>query len=240
MDAELELWDPGDLPEVPISAVEHYSYCPRQCALIYVEQTFDDNLYTLRGRLLHSRVHSGGEETTPEGVRVLRGIPLWSERLGLRGKADVVELHPEGPYPVEYKSGRRQGRHPDLQLCAQALCLEEMLGLPVRRGAIFYAGVRRRHEVVFNAELREQTIGGIEAVRRMLRQQELPEAPNDRRCLNCSLIHSCLPGAVSARARLRGFQGALFHVWDSVGDGSSEDRDVAQGVHEEVGTEEDA
>jgi CRISPR-associated exonuclease Cas4 len=240
MDAELELWDPGDLPEVPISALEHYSYCPRQCALIHVEQTFDDNLYTLRGRLVHSRVHAG-EEDTLDGVPVLRGIPLWSERLGLRGKADVVELRPEGPYPIEYKSGRRHGRYPDLQLCAQALCLEEMLGQPVPRGAIYYASARRRYEVVLDAELRQKTVAAIADVRRMLQRQELPEAPNDRRCPNCSLIYACVPGVVSARARLRGLQGALFHPWDGSGEVSSQAGDLSQREDvEEVGTGEDA
>lgn len=221
MGEEFTPWDPGDLPEVPISALEHYSYCPRQCALIHVEQTFDDNLYTLRGRLVHRRVHEG-EEDTPHGVRVLRSIPLWSERLGLHGKADVVELRPEGPYPVEYKSGRRRGRHADIQLCAQALCLEEMLGVSVPRGAIYYASMRRRHEVVFDKQLREQTVAAIEAVRQMLQRQELPDAPNDKRCPNCSLIHACLPGVVSARARLHGLQGALFHPWEvAAGSGDS-------------------
>ncbi len=132
---------------VPVSAIEHYSYCPRQCALIHVEQTFEENLFTVRGKLEHERVDSGADAPI-RGVRVVRSLPLHSARLGLRGKADLVELRPEGPYPVEYKSGRRHGVHADLQLCAQALCLEEMMGVAVARGAIFYAGVRRRHEVV--------------------------------------------------------------------------------------------
>ncbi|HEY8489746.1 MAG TPA: Dna2/Cas4 domain-containing protein, partial [Dehalococcoidia bacterium] len=106
--------DPEDLAlvgedvEVPIGALEHYSYCPRQCALIHVEQTFDENQFTIRGRLAHERVDRGGE-TERGDVRVLRGVPLWSDRLRLRGRADVVELRPEGPYPVEYKVGRRRG-----------------------------------------------------------------------------------------------------------------------------------
>ena len=91
--------------DVPISAVEHFSYCPRQCALIHVEQTFDENLYTIRGQLLHEVVDAGMGESS-HGVRVLRALPLWSERYGLIGKADVVELRSAGPYPIEYKSGR--------------------------------------------------------------------------------------------------------------------------------------
>src|SRR2546421_12437828 len=101
--AEEGVFDVDEI-EVPVSALEHYSYCPRQCALIHVEQTFDENVYTIRGRLAHERVDAG-DDTIRQGVRVMRGIPLWSERLGLRGKADLVEFRADGPYPVEYKVG---------------------------------------------------------------------------------------------------------------------------------------
>lgn len=195
---------------VPISAIEHYSYCPRQCALIHVEQTYDENLFTIKGKLAHERVDEA-DNTTRGDVRVLRSIPLWSERLGLQGRADVVELRPEGPYPVEYKVGRRHGIHPDLQVCAQALCLEEMMGLEVKRGAIFYHAARRRHEVVFDEILRERTVEIIQAIKEVLRTQRLPAAPNDARCKNCSLIYACMPTVIGEPARLRGLQGSLFH-----------------------------
>lgn len=198
-----------DLAEVQISALEHYSYCPRQCALIHVEQTFEENLFTIKGQIAHERVDSSGDRLT-RGVRAVRGMPLWSERYGLRGKADLVEFGDEGAYPVEYKVGRRRGIHADLQLCAQALCLEDMLGEPVTRGAVFYHAVRRRHEVEFGAELRQQTLQAVEAVRRMLREQHLPPAPNDARCPNCSLLNACLPAVVGEPNRMRGLQGALF------------------------------
>lgn len=198
--------------EVAISALEHYSYCPRQCALIHVDQTFDENVFTVRGRFAHERVDIESERARP-GVRVSRGAPLWSERLGIRGKADVVELRPEGPFPVEYKVGRRRGRHADLQVCAQALCLEEMLGAAVPRGAVFYWQARRRFEVLFDDDLRADTETAIAAVREILRAQTLPNAPNDARCPNCSLIDACLPNAVAGRARLRGLQGALFQPY---------------------------
>jgi CRISPR-associated exonuclease Cas4 len=196
--------------EVPISALEHWSYCPRQCGLIHVEQTFDENLYTIRGRLAHERVDAGVPTSEGVGIRVLRAVTLWSERLGLRGKADVIELRPDGPYPVEYKVGRRAGIHADLQICAQALCLEEMLGRPVTRGALFYGATRRRHEVVFDQQLRNRTEAAIEEIRTMLTTQSLPPAPNDRRCPKCSLLDSCLPAVVAGRDRLRGLQGSLF------------------------------
>src|SRR5205814_9726038 len=145
----------------------------RECALIHVEQTFDANVFTIRGLLAHERVE-GGDDTVSRGVRTVRDIPLWSERLGLRGKADLVEFRAEGPYPVEYKVGRRRGEHADLQLCAQALCLEEMLGVAVPRGAIFYHAVRRRREVVFGQALRERTLMAIDAIRAILAAQRLP------------------------------------------------------------------
>lgn len=200
---------PDDEIDVLISAIEHYSYCPRQCALIHVEQTYNENLYTMRGTLAHERVDSG-DAARQRGVEVLRGIPLWSERYGLRGKADVVELRLDGPYPIEYKVGRRTGNHPDLQLCAQALCLEDMLGLPVQRGAIYYAATRKHHEVVFDDQLRSRTLGMVAAIRAMLLEQHLPDAPNDERCPNCSLIHACLPHVIGERARLGVLQAALF------------------------------
>ena len=195
-----------------ISAIEHYSYCPRQCALIHVEQTYVENVFTVRGNLAHERVDAG-EDSVSQGVRVKRDIPLWSERLRLRGKSDLVEFHPEGPYPVEYKVGKRHGQHADLQLCAQALCLEEMLGADVPRGAIYYHRVRRRHEVEIDDSLRQQTMAIIEDIRAVLQAQRLPDAPNDARCNNCSLKNACLPHVVGERARLRGLQGALFHPW---------------------------
>src|SRR5579863_7187835 len=140
---------------VPISALNQYAYCPRRCALIHVEQTFEENIYTMRGRDLHERTDAPEESGWEEGVRVERALPLWSYRLGFVGKADVVEFHGETPYPVEYKSGRlRKFENDDLQLCAQGICLEEMTGKAVPRGAIFHHSSRRRREVAFDQRLR--------------------------------------------------------------------------------------
>ena len=109
--------DVDDEVEVQISALEHFAYCPRQCGLIHLEETFDENLYTIRGRHGHERIDSAVESIADE-VRSVRSIPLWSDRLGIRGKADLVEFRPDGPFPVEFKSGRRHGAYPDVQLCA--------------------------------------------------------------------------------------------------------------------------
>jgi CRISPR-associated exonuclease Cas4 len=195
--------------EVPISAIEHWSYCPRQCALIHVEQTFEDNLYTIRGRIAHERVDTA-LDSSPRGVRAVRSLPLWSDKLGLRGRADLVEFRSTGPYPVEYKVGVRRGRHADLQVCAEALCLEDMLGVPVPRGAVFYHGLRRRIEVAFDDDLRLATLRVIDDIRAALRRQDIPPAPNDSRCRHCSLINACLPWVVADSPRQRGLQSALF------------------------------
>jgi CRISPR-associated exonuclease Cas4 len=209
MDDELPAEIGGDTIEVLISALEHYSYCPRQCALIHVDQTYDENLYTIRGRLMHERVDSG-EATPSRGIETQRGIPLWSDHYGLRGKADAVEWRDGVPYPVEYKVGRRNGTHTDVQLCAQALCLEEMLHVAVPRGAIYYGATRKRHEVIFDRALRARTLDLVQHVRAMLIAQQLPGAPNDARCPNCSLLHACLPDVVGRRERLQTFQRMLF------------------------------
>lgn len=202
--------------EVLISAIEHYSYCPRQCALIHVEQSYAENVYTARGNLVHERVDAG-VDSTAQGVRSKRDVPVWSDRLLVRGKADLVEFREDGPYPVEYKVGKRHTQshehHVDLQLCAQALCLEEMTGQRVAVGAIYYHSTRRRQEIVFDESLRRQTIQVIDAIRRQLIAQQLPTAPNDARCRNCSLWNICLPSVIGEPARLRGLQGALFYPW---------------------------
>ena len=203
-------WDETNPLDVSISAIEHFSYCPRQCALIHVEQTFEENVYTVRGQLAHQRVDGGEQENRP-GIRVLRGLPLWSEQLGLRGKADVVELAAgKPPFPVEYKVGRRRPPHADLQLCAQALCLEEMLNTDVPSGAIYSHAERRRYRVRFADDLRQRTIEIVGQIREQLQQQLLPPAVDDARCPPCSLVHACLPQVSAHPARLSGLQGALF------------------------------
>ena len=204
----LQGWDETEL--VMISALEHYSYCPRQCALIHLEQTFDENLFTLRGRAVHEQVDEPVVEVM-KGVRVERALPLWSNRLGLVGKADVVEFYGEVPYPVEYKHGpRREKEHDNLQLCAQALCLEEMTGQSVPKGAIFHHSSRRRREVEFTLALREKVEQNIVEIRQMLAIRTLPPAVNDARCKNCSLQDSCLPSVVGERARLKQLESTLF------------------------------
>jgi CRISPR-associated exonuclease Cas4 len=190
---------------VMISALEHYSYCPRQCALIHIERVFDENIFTLWGRKAHERADEPNT-ACENGIRIERALPLWSDQYGLIGRGDVVEFHPDGRIiPVEYKHGpRRERRHDDVQLCAQALCLEEMLNKPVTEGAIYSLTTRWRRVVPFTDELREDTIATIASVRSLMNDRgALPPASNDRRCPHCSLIDACLPATVVAARETR-------------------------------------
>ncbi|MXW01500.1 MAG: CRISPR-associated protein Cas4 [Holophagales bacterium] len=186
---------------VPISAIEHFVYCPRQCALIHGDGVWADNAHTVRGSRSHRRVDSG-QHRQERGRYVLRAIPLWSEALGLSGRADAVELERGTVRPVEYKSGVRHGSAADLQLCAQALCLEEMLGVEVPEGSVWYGGPRRRVRVELTSELRGQVVEVVKRIQEQLLRAALPEAPNDQRCKECQLQHHCLPGVVAAPARV--------------------------------------
>ena len=190
---------------VLISALEHFSYCPRQCALIHVERIFDENVFTLRGRYAHERADDP-HTTLENGVRMERALPLWSDRLGLQGRGDVVEFHPGGRIiPVEYKNGpRRERRHDDVQLCAQALCLEEMLGASVHTGAVYSLQTRRRRDVPFTDTLRDETEEIIAQVRAVQQSRgPLPPALNDARCPRCSLLDACVPATVVAARHAR-------------------------------------
>ena len=194
-----------------LSALQHWSYCPRQCALIHVEQAFDENVFTMRGNAAHDRVDDPGFETF-EGVRAERALPVWSDRLGLIGKCDVVEFHPDGHiYPVEYKHGKkREKSHDDIQLAAQAMCLEEMTGKTITHGAIYHHGSRRRREVVITQELRDKVIDTVSAIRAMMASGKLPPPANDARCKECSLKEICQPQAVAERATQHGLLETLF------------------------------
>jgi CRISPR-associated exonuclease Cas4 len=198
------------LEPVMISALEHYSYCPRQCALIHLDQIFEENIYTLRGRIIHERVDEG-DSSVEDSIRVTRAVPLWSKRHGLVGKADVIEFHGETPYPVDYKlAPRRKHPHAALQLCGQALCLEEMFEKEVPCGAIYHHGSRRRQEVIFDDSLRERVKMITREIRNVLASEKLPKPVNDLRCQNCSLKESCLPSVVGEKDRLIKLARELF------------------------------
>jgi CRISPR-associated exonuclease Cas4 len=206
---------------VPISALEHYSYCPRQCGLIHVEQVWSENLATTRGEIVHARVDELAHESRP-GIRREFALPLWCERLGLTGRADLIEFGPEGAFPVEYKVGRRRSwGHEAIQLCAQAICLEEMLGQPVTSGAIYYHGSHARREVEFDAALRRIVEETTVAVRAMIDSRQLPPPIADARCRRCSLRDQCLPETLSQPVHIRYWKSARF---DAVRPASDEER----------------
>jgi CRISPR-associated exonuclease Cas4 len=200
---------------IALSALQHWAYCPRQCGLIHLEQAFADNIHTARGQAVHHLVDTPGYEIK-SGVRVERALPLWSDRLNLIGKADLVEFHPDGRiYPVEFKHGaKRQKIHDDLQLAAQAMCLEDMLCRPVTHGAIFHASSHRRREVEITAALRDLVIDTAAAIRAMLASGKLPPPVNDARCKECSLKEICQPQAIASRDQQRRHQLQLFEPGD--------------------------
>jgi CRISPR-associated exonuclease Cas4 len=203
--------------QIPLSALQHWQYCPRQCGLIHLEQVFDENVFTLRGQAVHAKVDKPGVETA-KGVRVERALPLWHDALGLVGKSDVVEFLPGGvPYPVEYKHGSRNkaadiAACDDIQLAAQALCLEAMLGKTVAEGALYYATSKRRRVVPITAQLRADVAQTAQAVRQMLTSAKLPPVLTPElaatRCKGCSLIDRCQPQ--TARVNLFAARAALF------------------------------
>ena len=180
---------------IPISALQHMLYCPRQCALIHNERQWAENVFTAEGRVLHERV-DGGRTERRLGVTTARSVPLQSVRLGLTGVADLVEVRADGePYPVEYKRGRPKSHRADeVQLCAQAMCLEEMLDTVVPEGALYYGRTRRRRIVVFDADLRGLTESVAERAHALLAGGETPAPVHEtRKCGSCSLFDVCQP-----------------------------------------------
>jgi len=204
------MYDEDDL--LPVSALQHLAFCPRQCALIHVEGLWDDNQLTVEGSLFHDRVHQQESESRGD-VRIARGVALRSLRLGLVGKADVVEFHRSEhgpgvpirgapglwlPFPVEYKRGRPK-RNPcdEIQLCAQAICLEEMLGIAIPDGALFYGRTRRRKDVHFHADLRSQTESTARQLHELIDAGRTPAPDPGPKCDRCSLAKLCIPRAAS-------------------------------------------
>lgn len=189
---------------IPLSALQHYLFCPRQCALIHVEQIWVESGLTAEGRILHEKVDAGGVEKRRDVKRVF-GLPIRCLRLGLVGKADVVEFHRQVdgrsfPYPVEHKRGRRKQEDWDrVQLCAQALCLEEMLDVTVPEGALFYGREQRREVVKIGDALRRETEDVAAAVHRLLAEGRTPAPQYAPKCDSCSLVDVCLPRTVGGR-----------------------------------------
>jgi len=201
---------------IPISALQHLVFCPRQCALIHIEQVWTENVFTAEGRGLHEKVHETEAESR-DGVRIVRGLRLRSLVLGLVGQADVVEFHADAdgaavprlegsyrPFPVEYKRGKPKIDVCDeVQLCAQAMCLEEMLGASIPRGALFYGRPRRRKEVEFTETLRQQTRDTAGQLHELFRSRQTPRAAYSKKCESCSLLECCMPKITGIHKNIR-------------------------------------
>jgi len=185
---------PAEMEPIPLSALQHAVYCLRQAALIHLERLWAENRFTAEGDVLHAVADKGGNRKA-RGVRRVLSLPLSSERLNLIGTADLVEFHGDTPFPVEYKRGKpKLHRADEVQLCAQALCLEEMTGQPVPQGALFYAQTKRRVVVPFDPDLRaltEATATVLAAV--FSSSQTPPPTPHKSHCRACSLQELCRP-----------------------------------------------
>ncbi|HHT9106146.1 MAG TPA: CRISPR-associated protein Cas4 [Candidatus Wujingus californicus] len=184
---------------IQLSALQHFMFCERQCALIHIEQLWSENLFTAEGRVMHDKVDTANKESR-RNIRIEYGVPMRSLRLGLIGKADVVEFHKHGdkwiPFPVEYKRGKPKSDNCDkVQLCAQALCLEEMLNVEIPEGSLFYGQTRRREDVGFDKALRMETEEAAKKVHELIESGITPKAEYSAKCKKCSLVELCLPKA---------------------------------------------
>jgi len=194
---------------LPISALQHILFCERQCALIHIEQLWSENLYTAEGRIMHERVDRDQSEAR-KNIRTATAMPLRSMQHGLVGKADMVEFHrqPDNanhwqPFPVEYKRGKpKKGNLDKVQLCAQALCLEEMLTTSIQEGALFYGQKLRRQGVVFDSALRNQTEETAFRLHALISSGVTPRPVYDKKCRFCSLNDLCLPKVFEKKRRV--------------------------------------
>jgi len=223
-DSLLQEHEPGLYSEddlLPLSAIQHMAFCPRQCALIHLECIWEENVLTAEGRLLHERTHQSQRELRGD-LLIVRGLRLRSMKLGLTGQADVVEFHRVGadptngdmntvaidnlsglwrPFPVEYKRGRAKKDNCDLvQLCAQAICLEELLSVSIERGALFYGQSRHRLDVEFSKTLRAETKRLANELHMLSTKGKTPPAEYSNRCKACSLVDACMPLLVKKRS----------------------------------------
>lgn len=208
------------LEPINVSALNQYTYCPRRFALIYLDGEFQNNIHTERGNAEHARVDRAAHVTTKQGARVEYALPIWHDELALIGKCDVVEFWDDGAlYPVEYKHGkRRQHDNDDLQLTAQAMCLEVMFNRPVPSGAIFHAGSKRRRLVEFTPALKGRVVAALVDIRNILAAQLRPPPVNDRRCPECSMRDLCMPGLAASIDLAANLAAGLFEADGAPGD----------------------
>ena len=198
---------------LPLSGLQHLLFCERQCALIHVEQVWVENVLTAEGRLMHERVHEADRESRGD-VRIEFSMPLRSLRLGLIAKADVVEFHRDKenpddvwrPFPVEYKRGKpKKGNYDKVQLCGQAICLEEMLEVEIPAGALFYGRTRRRLDVIFDSVLRQETEDAAKRFHKLVESRVTPKAVYMKKCKNCSMYDLCIPKTIGKAQSIKSY-----------------------------------
>jgi CRISPR-associated exonuclease Cas4 len=201
---------------IPLSSLQHMAFCPRQCALMFIEQVWDENRFTVEGRIFHERVHEIGAETRGP-IRISRGVHIRSLRLGIVGIADVIEFHRQAdhswrPFPVEYKRGKPKADDCDkVQLCAQALCLEEMLSVAIPAGSLFYGQTRRRLDVAFDEALRRETEETARRAHELITSGRTPPPVYEKRCESCSLMTDCLPRTIQKRRSVKAYLSRILN-----------------------------
>lgn len=190
-----------------LSGIQHYSFCPRQWALIHIEQQWKENFFTIDGNIMHENAHDQDKTEKRKNLIITRGMSIFSRTLGISGVCDVVEFHKdrdgialqnyEGTYvpvPVEYKRGKPKAHDADiLQLCAQAMCLEEMLVCEINKGFLYYGEPRKRQEVLFDEDLRMKVQNTLQKMHELFARQYTPKVKTTKACKSCSLSDICLP-----------------------------------------------
>lgn len=206
--------DAGNDDVLLISGIQHFVFCRRQWALIHLEQQWTENIHTIEGDLFHERSHDESASEKRGDVIIARGMEVFSRTLGLTGKCDVVEFHPDPggvpisgrkgrylPYPIEYKKGRPKPHDADeMQLCAQALCLEEMFVCDIPEGSLFYGEPHRRHAVPFTSDLRRAVADIAQEMCMLMARGHTPRVKTSKACASCSLRETCLPGLMPQKA----------------------------------------
>lgn len=200
---------------IMISALQHYIFCPRQCGLIHIDDVWQDNLFTVRGEILHEKVDTDTYESRGD-VKTVRGLRIHSHKYGLVGRCDVVEFKQTSKgkevLPVEFKAGEPKDDISDkVQLCAQVFCLEEMLKIQIPKAAFFYGKIRRRNLIDINLELRTQTEEVINNVRKLIGSKKVPIIEYSAKCRNCSLINFCQPKALNQK-KLKNYINELYNL----------------------------
>ncbi|NLX90937.1 MAG: CRISPR-associated protein Cas4 [Firmicutes bacterium] len=186
---------------LPLSGIQHFAFCERQWALIHVENQWAENVRTIEGKQLHERVDDPYFVESRGAIKTIRSVPLLSRRLGLYGFADVIEYyspseadHLDEMTIIEYKRGRpKPDDRDEVQLCAQAMCLEEMLGIRLKGGFFFYGETRHRHKILYSKDLRERVIRLSEKMHDLFAKGITPHAVKSKKCSNCSMKDLCLP-----------------------------------------------